>query len=187
MASMYNFFRRPSHDRLVGIGLGVVILVVGLGWLGVDRLFTSRDTFSLPARLAGLPLVEQVSGQPALTEIQYLHGQDFTLVDGAVARYGNGTATVWVSSAPTSSLATRQVQAMTERIAEGNSPFSSHGQSEVAGITIYMLTGMGQVHYYFQLGRQVVWLAITAQQAEQGLAELIHYLTKDAAVSQRQQ
>ncbi|GIK37509.1 MAG: hypothetical protein BroJett011_13420 [Chloroflexota bacterium] len=169
----HNFSPRPGP--LVLIGLGLVILLVGLIWLGVDRLVIGRGSISLPARLAGLPLVEQLSGRPALTEIQRLHGQNFPLVDGAVAYYGDGAATVWVSSAWTSFLAGRQVAAMAERIAERNSPFSPEGQSKVEGVTIYILTGMSQVHYYFQLDREVVWLAITAEQAEQGLAELIRY------------
>lgn len=172
----HTFSHRPGRGPLVLIGLGLAILLAGLSWLVVDRLVIGRGAMSLPVRLAGLPLVEQLSGRPALTEIQRLHGQNFPLVDGAVARYGDGVATVWVSSAWTSFLAARQVEAMTERIAERNSPFSPQGQSEVEGITIYTLTGMGQVHYYFQLDQQVVWLAITAEQAEQGLAELIRYL-----------
>lgn len=153
------------------MGLGLVLVLAALIWLAVDR-----DARKLPSRLAGLPLSEQLAGRPALAEIGRLHGQDFALVDGTVARYDGGAATVWVSSARTSSLAADQVQAMTERIGVGGSPFTPLGRDEVEGVTAYALTGMGQRHYYFQLERRVVWLAINAELADQGLAELIRYL-----------
>jgi hypothetical protein len=70
-------------------------------------------------------------------------------------------------------MAARQVEAMTDRIAEGRSPFTPIGTDEVEGITVYALTGMGQMHYYFRLDRRVVWLAVLPQLAEQSLEELI--------------
>ena len=73
-------------------------------------------------------------------------------------------------------MAARQVEVMTERIAEGRSPFTPSGIDEVEGVNVYILTGMGQRHYYFQLDRRVVWLAVPPQLAEQSLAELIRKL-----------
>lgn len=153
------------------MGLGLVLVLAALIWLAVDW-----DVGKLPARLAGLPLSEQLAGRPALAEIGRLHGQDFALVDGIVARYGDSAATVWMSSARTPALAAEQVEAMTGRIGEGGSPFTPLGRDEVEGVTAYALTGMGQRHYYFQLEQRVVWLAINAELADQGLAELIRYL-----------
>lgn len=170
-----NFARRSGHGPAFLIGLGLVLLLTA-SWLTLDHLAIEQGTGKLPARLAGLPVSEQLSGRPALAEIGRLHGQDFSLVDGAVVRYGDSAATVWVSSTQNSSLAAQQVQTMTGRIGEGRSPFTPLGQEEVEGITVYTLTGMGQRHYYFQLKRQVVWLAISAELADQGLGELIRYL-----------
>jgi hypothetical protein len=141
--------------------------------LAVDRLVIGQGTVTVPDSLAGLPLSEQVTGRPALAEIERLHGTGFSLVDGAAARYGGGTATLWVSSTWTPFLAARQVEAMTDRIAEGRSPFTPSGTREVKDITVYALTGMGQMHFYFQLDRRVVWLAVSPLVAEQSLGELI--------------
>jgi hypothetical protein len=47
---------------------------------------------------------------------------------------------------------------------------------QVEGITVNVLTGMGQVHYYFQLDQRVVWLAVSPQLAEQSLEEIIRKL-----------
>jgi hypothetical protein len=170
---------RPIR-HLVGpmilFGLGLVILLAGIGWLGVDRLLIGQGNLTLPDALAGLPLSEQTRGRGALAEIKQLHGKGFPLVDGAVARYGQGAATVWVSSTWAPFLAGRQVQAMTGRITEGRSPFVPVSRREVEGITVYTLAGMGQVHTYFQLERRVVWLAISPSLAERGLEELLRAL-----------
>ncbi|MFQ5814404.1 MAG: hypothetical protein ACE5I2_14600 [Anaerolineae bacterium] len=161
---------------LILMGLGLLLLLVGAGWLAVDRLVIGQGNITLPDSLAGLPLSQQVTGQVALAEIERLHGKGFPLVDGAVARYGDGVATLWVSSTWTPFLTNRQVVAMTDRIAEGRSPFTPIETREIEGITIYALTGMGQVHYYFQFDRRVVWLAVWPQFAEQSLEELIRDL-----------
>jgi hypothetical protein len=171
--------RRPVRQGIgpvLAFGLGLVILLAGIGWLGVDRLLIGQGNLTLPNALAGLPLSDQIAGRTALVEIKQLHGQGFPLVDGAVTRYGQGTATIWVSSTWAPFLAGRQVQAMTERIAEGRSPFVPTSRREVEGTTVYALTGMGQVHYYFRLDRRVVWLAISPSIAEQGLEELLRAL-----------
>ena len=165
---------------LILAGLGLILLMGGVGWLAVDRLVIGRGELSLPDSLAGLPRSEQVIGRAALTEIERLHGKGFPLVDGAVARYGGGAATVWVASTWTPFLAARQVKAMSERIAEGRSPFTPIGTRQVEGITVYVLTGMGQEHYYFQLDRRVVWLAVWPQFAQPSLEALIRDLREDS-------
>jgi len=161
---------------LILAGLGLILLMGGVGWLAVDRLVIGRGDVSLPDGLAGLPRSEQVAGRAALAEIERLHGKGFPLVDGAIARYGGGVATVWVSSTWAPFLAARQVEAMRNRIAEGRSPFTPVGTREIEGITVYVLTGMGQEHYYFQLDRRVVWLAVWPQFAESSLEELLRDL-----------
>ena len=158
---------------LILIGLGLLLLLGGAGWLAVDRVVIGRGSVTVPDSLAGLSLSEQVTGRPALAEIERLHGKGFPLVDGAVVRYGDGVATLWVSSTWTRFLAARQVEAMTDRIAETPSPFTPVGTRKVEDTTVYALTGMGQMHYYFQLDKQVIWLAVSSPHAEQSLGELI--------------
>jgi hypothetical protein len=158
---------------LILIGLGLLLLSAGVGWFAVDRLVIGRGSVTVPDSLAGLPLSERVTGRVALAEIERLHGKGFPLVNGTVVRYRGGVATLWVSSTWTSFLAARQVEAMTDRIAEGRSPFTPIGTFEVEGTTVYALTGMGQMHFYFQLDRRVGWLAVSPPVAEQSLGELI--------------
>lgn len=166
-----NKVRLPQrYGPLILLGLGFVLLIVGF-WLAVGQ-----NSITVPARLVGLPLSTQVTGPAALAEIERLHGQSFLLTDGAVARYNDGAMTVWISSTWLPFLAARQVAEMTDRIAEGNSPFTPGEPRQMAGFTVYPLTGLGQAHFYFQHDRQVVWLAAPSQLAEQSLAELIRKL-----------
>jgi hypothetical protein len=166
----------PAGRRLVPLvfmGLGLLLLMAGVSWLAVDRLVIGQGTVPVPDSLVGLPLSERATGRPALAEIERLHGKGFFLVDGSVARYGGGTATLWVSSTWTPFLAAGQVEAMTNRIAEGRSPFTPSGTREVEDTAVYALTGMGQMHYYFQIDKQVIWLSVSPPLAEQVLGELI--------------
>ncbi len=111
-----------------------------------------------------------------MVQIERLHRTEFPMTDGAIAYYGDNQAILWISSTWLPYMATRQVGAMTERIAEGRSPFTPVDTYQLEGITVYVLTGMGQIHYYFQLDRRVVWLAVSPHLAEQSLEELIRKL-----------
>ena len=161
---------RRQIGPLVFMALGLISLIGGF-WLVIGQ-----SDIKIPDRLVGLPLSKQATDQAALNEIERLHGQSFLLTGGVVARYNDGAITVWISSTGLPFLAARQVAAMTDRIAEGNTPFTPGEPRQMAGLTIYPLTGLGQVHFYFQQDRQVVWLAAPSQLAEQSLAELIRKL-----------
>lgn len=155
---------------LVGVGLGLVLLAAGL-WLVLKP-----EPIPVPPALAGLPLSTQATGPAALAEIERLHGRRFLLAGGAVARYNGGNITVWVSSAWLPFLAARQVAAMTNRIAQTDSPFTPGAPQNIAGHTVYPLTGMGQMHFYFQHGRLVIWLAAPPSLARQSLTDYINNL-----------
>ena len=136
----------------------------------------SRPEVTPPASLAGLALTQAVTGQAALAEIERLHSRRFPLTDGAIAYYEGELATVWISSTWLPFLAARQVAVMTERIAEDRSPFTLVDTIEVEDTPVYILTGMGQRHYYFQLDRRVIWLAVSPPLAEQSLQDLFRLL-----------
>jgi hypothetical protein len=166
-------WRRSGALLLIALGLA---LLAGSGWLAVNRLVIGQGNMTVPTSLAGLPLSRQTTGQAALTEIEQLHRKAFPMVNGVVAHYGEGRTTLWISSTWLPFMAARQVEVMTKRIAEGRSPFTPSGIDEVEGVNIYALTGMGQTHYYVQLDRRVIWLAVSPQLAEPSLAELIRKL-----------
>jgi hypothetical protein len=164
--------RRGRGALFILMGLTILLILAGSVWLVINQ---GRVT-TTPSSLANLPLSRQVTGRAAVTNIEQLHQTSFPMVDGAVAYYDDGQAVLWIFSTWLPFMAVRQVEAMTERIAEGRSPFTPAGTRQVNGITVYELTGMGQTHYYFQLDRQVVWLAVSPHLAEQSLTELIRKL-----------
>ncbi len=166
---------RRRIGPLILIGLGVFILGVA-GWLTMSWSDIGRADMTLPTSLAGLSRSSYITGQAALAEIEQLHGKSFPMTGGAVARYGGNGATLWISGVWLPFMAARQVEVMTEGIAEGRSPFTPTETREIEGVTVYALTGMGQMHYYFQLDRRVAWLAVSPQLAEQSLEELIRTL-----------
>ena len=168
-----NRIAARNRIPLILSGLGLVFLLVGIVQLVADQRRVIKESMAVPPSLAGMPLTAQVYGRPALAEIEQLHGKGFALVDGAVGHYGNGTATVWISGTWAPFLAARQVEDMRDRIAEGRSPFELTGTREVDGTMIYVLEGMGQMHYYFQVDKRVVWLAASPELAEQSLQELL--------------
>ncbi len=82
---------------------------------------------------------------------------------------------LWVAAASSNASAAELVQSMTSRIADGGSPFTSQGMRQEGGRPVYVLTGMGQRHFYFQAGSLVVWLAADETLAEQALREVSQF------------
>lgn len=184
-----NFNGSPPYDTphpqptfskqiipLTLIGFGALFVLAGSVWLVVNWLVIGQGNLTVPATLANLPLSAQITGQAALADIERLHGTTIPMVDGAIANYGDGQAVLWISSTWLPFMAARQVAAMANRIAGGGSPFTPIGTDEIEGVTVYAVTGMGQNHYYFQLDRRVVWLAVSPHIAEQSLKQLVRNL-----------
>lgn len=117
----------------------------------------------LPPELAGLPGTAHLTGSEAVEAVTGLHVGDVPVDMAEVARYGGGRIVVWVSWSarePAGGL----VERMTERIAEGGTPFSS--PKAARGLEgLYVTEGNGQIHYYWAHDGGVWWLA-----ADRGLA-----------------
>jgi hypothetical protein len=130
----------------------------------------------LPEQLAGLFRYSMVTGPQALDEISFMHGMVFELISGARGTYGQrGEITVWVSSVSSEKAANELVEEMTEKIAEGNSPFLPTGEDLLGGRTIHILEGMGQDHFYFQSGNLVIWFGVDSELADQALGQVLDF------------
>lgn len=155
------------------IVLGFAVTLAALVWqLARDwPVIAASGAWRMPKSLAGKSLIAQKSGAVALAEIESLYGKGFELTDGKVIRYSG--ARVWVAKAKDEAMAKAMVDMMTRRIAAGRSPFTPTGTRQVNGRVVWTLTGMGQSHFYWQVGDKVTWLAISPALAEQGLRELM--------------
>jgi hypothetical protein len=125
----------------------------------------------LPDRLGRATATNVQTGQAAMSTIESLHGHGFALTDAAVAQYGG--ATVWVAQSRDEQGAADMTAAMQKRIAVTNSPFTPEGTREIGSWLVYVLSGMGQAHFYWQAGDKVVWLAAPLAEAEQDVADLV--------------
>ena len=153
------------------IALGALLAVGAVGWLTFSQLLANPGAVTVPDSVAGVPLARNTVGVEAVAEVTRLHGKEFPLTSGAMAIYGNGAVTLWVSGAPADLMAAEMVRAMTDKIAEGRSPFTPMDVRQINGRAIYELAGMGQQHFYFQSGSLVIWLAADEAIAEKALEE----------------
>lgn len=160
---------------LILIITGITIVLAAFGWLYYDPRVNNPAPVSIPDKLAGLPLTDQMTGKQAALNFSQLHGKQFPLTSGAVGIYGNRQAVLWVAGAPFKNIAAELVIAMRDKIAEGRSPFTPTGEFSDNVQTIYSLDGMGQKHYYFQSGNLVIWLAVDSSFANSALQQLKEY------------
>jgi len=170
---------RLKSKRLFGLILifvGGLILIASLGYVFFHYCLTNPSHAPLPESLAGFPLNSHSFGVRAVGEINQLHGLEFPLSSGAVGMYGTqGQAKLWISGSPNKIMAVKLMDDMVDRIAEGNSPFTPTGELIDNDRTVYALDGHGQIHYYYQSGKLIVWLAADADIADQALAETLTF------------
>jgi len=159
---------------LILLGLGLFLLVLGLGYAFYLQREESVSPAPLPWELGGQPLSRAITGPTALTELSWMHGQEFQLNQGAVGSYGrDGEITIYVAGTPLKYMTGRLLTAMRDKIDEVNSPFSPIAEREIDQRMIYELEGMGQRHFYFRSDDLIVWLAVDNSYAEEALQEIL--------------
>lgn len=128
-----------------------------------------------PAMLGSLALASLSQGEDAKAQVEQLHGKSLGagLEAAWVAHYGQPEqATLWVSRSLRQKDADALLARMRERIGEGGSPFTNPRTIQ-AGITVNVLDGMGQQHFYFELDKDIYWLAASPESGRAILDELL--------------
>lgn len=162
--------------RIVPLGiitLGILLSAGALSQLYLNSRASSLATIDLPKQLAGLNMTESKAGAEAIREFTDLHGREFPVTSGAIGIYGNSQITLWVASTPAESVAAELTNAMQERIAQGNSPFTPVSEINDNNRNVYMLDGMGQKHYYFHSKNLVIWLASEPTSADAAIQQIL--------------
>lgn len=154
---------------------GALLLLGSAGYLLYARALADPGGAAVPDSIAGAPLSQKTVGIEAVAEVTRLHGKEFPLTSGAMAMYGEGAAALWVSGTAASPLAAEMVRAMTDKIAQGHSPFTPTGTRRLNGRDVYELDGLGQRHFYFQSGSLVIWLAADDSIAENAMGEVLQF------------
>ncbi|MEK7809854.1 MAG: hypothetical protein AAB571_12330 [Chloroflexota bacterium] len=154
------------------IVVGALLFLASAGYWAYTEVLPRPKPISVPEAVAGVQVTQKISGADAVTEVTLVHGKEFPMTSGVIAIYGDSAATVWVSSSAQNTIAAQMVQAMTNKIAEGRSPFTSPQARQLNGRRVYELSGMGQQHFYFQSGKLVIWLTADKAIAEKALGEI---------------
>ncbi len=166
-----------SSRRVLTLGGLAVIFaaIVAALWVSVDATGTHPGPISLtaPPMLAGELLVASVRGPAALEEINRLHGKRIDATDALVARYAGGI-TIWISAAPSPLKAAALLFQMNRRMSGRPEVFAAPQAQAVSGRTVFVTSGLGQRHVYYQSGHAVLWLAAPAPLAADALQTLLH-------------
>jgi hypothetical protein len=172
-----------TNRRTTAIGLiviGLILVIFAIVYPIEDPAGENTATAPLPEQVAGKALTSQVLGLSAVDEITQMHGKDFNLTDGARGSYGSDNEIIiWVSGSASEDDAAQLVIEMRDKIAEGNSPYEPIGEELIGGRMVYELEGWGQMHYYFQSGDQVIWLAADPGIAEDALDQALEFYPLD--------
>lgn len=164
--------RRPLASFVILIG--AVLLTGSLILTYLLRSSTDDSANNLPKSIAGYTLNAATYGPDAVAEIARMHGKEFPTTFGAMGTYGGtNQISLWIEGFQNDSTASQIIDAMEEKIALGNSPFSPNGQVQLGDRTIYQLDGMGQKHVYFQSGNLVLWLATDPSVADQAIQQIL--------------
>jgi hypothetical protein len=157
----------------------ILLILITIGLIAFIAFLAAQPGISnsasrsapLPAALGGQPMTAHSDGAAAVNAIEELHGRGFGLSGGEVAQYG--TARAWIGQTRNDAGARAMIDTISQQIAEGHSLYRPTGTRQLAGHTVYALTGEGQQHFYWQSGSRVVWLAVDANRAERDLTELV--------------
>ncbi|RIK32562.1 MAG: hypothetical protein DCC56_01760 [Anaerolineae bacterium] len=158
---------------MIFIALGAALFLGAAGWFYLDNLVKHPAALTLPERIAGLSLTDQMTGAEAAENFINLHNQRFPITSGAIGFYGGNQTTIWAAGVPFNFMVAGMVNSMRDKISEGKSPFTPTNEYLFAGRTVYELEGMGQRHFYFQSNNLIVWLAADPSIADEAIEQIL--------------
>ena len=152
------------------------LLAFGALWIAVQtRISAGVRAGMVPDSVAGFALSQQTGGEAALNEIKQMHLGDFNVQEASIASYGENNVTLWVAGAGSEDEAAALIQQMTTAIDAGNTPFTPGSVYTFNERKVYSLSDAQQLHFYFQSGRLVVWIAADDVVAETALKDAMQY------------
>jgi hypothetical protein len=144
-----------------------LLLAICLLLAGCNEVSRSGDPFD--PHIEGLELVEWISGDEAIKDINKLHGMPIDVVKGFIAKYKgpHEKATIWVSEAASEELAEEQIVIMIRKMKRNKrSPFSHYRDLRVKDVKVVAFDGMRQTHYVFRDNKWVYWISADAERID---------------------
>jgi hypothetical protein len=135
----------------------------------------SKEHRFLPDSIGRLKLSSSFTGGRAEEMINKLHPSDVASEASEIGIYEADTlsAILYVSKFENSDVAMERFKSMLLKIAHGGTPFGHLNQVEVEGRLIFMVLGLGQVHYFYSEGDKVVWFSVDFPLAVESIRELL--------------
>lgn len=155
-----------------------------VGWLRIILflapliLYTacSSADVPLPQAIGSLRLEKVQSGEEARREIDRLHGKQIDFLRGYIGTYvaENGRGQLWVSEHGSENEAAGAVENMDRSMKQGKQQSFWHFRKiMIEQRPVYLAVGMGQVHYFFQKGGRVIWLAVDPPLAKEAIRDVL--------------
>jgi hypothetical protein len=161
-----------------GIPLAAGLIVVGV--ILFYFLKPHGTVISLPKNILQLHLNEEVTGEQAQKMVDKMHGKSVTPDETAVGMYQspNGSAILYISHYNSENRTLEQFDKMAVLIRESpGGVFSHFREMSVEGKKVYLCLGLGQAHYIFLNGKDLLWLAVDLQIAQAAMHELVRMKT----------
>ncbi len=164
----------------------IIAAIIVLGFAGVSGVLlynlygpagqtsSTLSESSFPQTLAGMSLAQVNTGEQAMVMISKLHGKDITIKQGFIAQYMSGSSqmTIWVSESNTEAEAVEMMRVMDEKM-PASQVFKGRKEITAENQKVIYVTGMGQDHYYWQIGTEVYWIAVGGADSLQVLKDVI--------------
>ena len=108
------------------------------------------------------------NGDEALKLFQKEHVKKIPFRQGMRVEYtkGSDSIRVWVAAGSDEGNAATMLVLMSNAIGAVNKTFSEPKPVTVHGVTMYRLTGQNATNYFYNKGRNVYWIAMTAPDAD---------------------
>lgn len=125
-------------------------------------------TLTFPETWQGYTQVTETNGADALKLFQKEHVKKIPFRQGMRVDYtkGSDNIRVWVAAGSDEGNAATMLVLMSNAIGIANKTFSEPKPTTVHGVTMYRLTGQGATNYFYNKGRNVYFIAMTAPDAD---------------------
>lgn len=151
----------------------VLFFILLLDMIGCGK--KSHLEILLPEKLAGMELQEIKIDADASKEIDQLHGKIVSGEENIIGVYSgdNSIGDLYISSFEDTLSAIKSFHRMMRGV-QLDTVNCSHFVPRLLGEhTVIMVIGMERVHYFYTLGKEVYWLQVDRNKAEEAIAELL--------------
>jgi hypothetical protein len=129
----------------------------------------------LPETWQGFTRASAVNGAEALPLFQKEHIKRVPFHQALRNEYtrGQDTIRVWIAAGSDEGHAAQMLVTMSNKIGPNHKTFSEPKPVEIAGVTMYTMTGQDATNFVFNKGKYVYWIAIAAPDPE-GLVKQLY-------------